>query len=132
RSDVCSSDLCAYVLADMFQAIGPVEDLREMGIAFIPGVNRGGLNGLAIANPPSDEFWKDNEGFGGPWGGLLPDINQAQIAGQLSEAFMYSEAHDIVDGRGPLQRIIDKRHKDTRLRDDGKDDEANALMAEAE
>ena len=116
------------VIKDIFQPFGDVDNLQEFGINFLPGAMRWGLAGLALQNQPTDEFYKGD--LGGIFGGLLPSINRAQVSSQINESFMFLEAHDIVNGKGPFARILEKREEIEKLLAAGKEDEANALLSE--
>jgi len=118
------------VLRDIFQPFGDVDNLQEFGINFLPGVMRWGLAGLALQNQPTDEFYKGE--LTGVFGGMLPSINRAQVASQISEAFMYLEAHDLENGKGPFARILDLREEHRVLIAEGKDEEANELLSSIE
>lgn len=116
-------------MADTFMPFGQVESPHEFATNFIPGGLRWAMAGLALQNQPTDAFWKDSE-LTGIFGGLLPEVNEAQVASQLNEAFMYLEAHDLVNGKGPFTRIQEKEEEIQRLLDQGNTEAANALRAE--
>lgn len=116
-------------LSDSFMPFGEINSPHEFATTFIPSALRWVMAGLALQNQPTDEFWKDSD-LDGIFGGILPEINEAQVASQLNEAFMYLEAHDLVDGKGPFTRIQEKEAQIAELLNQGKDDEANALRVE--
>lgn len=115
-------------MSDTFMPFGEISSPHEFGVNFIPSAFRWALAGLALQNQPTDKFWADND-LEGMFGGILPPINQAQVASQLNEAFMYLEAHDIVEGKGPLTRIQEKEQRLAELPDDAFE-ERNTLRKE--
>lgn len=94
-------------LSDTFMPFGEIQSLWDLPANFMPSSFRWVAAGFALQNEPDDEFWKDSD-FSSVFGGLLPEINEAQMASQLNEAFMYLEAHDLVNGKGPFERIQEK------------------------
>lgn len=116
-------------MADTFMPFGEISSPHEFATNFIPGAFRWVMAGLALQNQPSDGFWKDSD-LKGIFGGILPPVNQAQAASQLNEAFMYLEAHDLVNGKGPFTRIQEKEQRLQVLLNEGNIEEANALKAE--
>ena len=95
-------------IEEIFMPFGKITDVADLPINFLPGVIRWGLMGLGVAQTPTDEFWK-GEFDSGMVGAFLPTVNQNQMAGQTTEAFMYLEAHDRINGKGPWQRIEEKK-----------------------
>ena len=116
------------VVKDIFQPFGDVDNIQELGINYLPGTMRWALAGLALQNQPTDSFF-DGE-LSGVFAGLLPSINRAQLASQISEAFMYVESHERVNGMGPFERITQLREEVETLRAAGKTDDANDLLSE--
>lgn len=115
-------------ISDTFMPFGEISNPHEFAANFVPSTLRWAWAGLALQNQPSDEFWKDSD-LEGVFGGLLPKVNEAQAASQLNEAFMYLEAHDLVNGKGPWTRIQEKEAKLAELPDDAFE-ERNQLRGE--
>lgn len=116
------------VFRDLFIPFGPIDSSQEFAINHLPGTMRWALMGLALQNQPTDEFWKDTEQEG-IFGGMLAPLNEAMVASQLSEQFMFLEAHDLVNSKGPLARILEKEKRFNDLPEDAFE-ERNALRSE--
>lgn len=120
------------VLEDIFFPFGQVDEFDEFGINFLGGGLRWMVNGMALAGQPTDEFWKGDYGEG-LLGGMIPTVNEAQISAQLSEAFMYLEAHDLVkvgdEMLGPFARLQLRYEEYQGFIDAGKHEEADVLLA---
>jgi hypothetical protein len=141
--EVPDTDLWSTVIEDFITPFGTVDDITDLPMNFIPGVLRWGLMSMGIGNTPTDKFYLGE--FDGVMGGFIPDVNQAQMTSQASEAFMYVESHKrYPNGEGRFERILRKteelnellqKAKVTSLSElagSGLEAEANALQAEIE
>lgn len=116
-------------MRDTFMPFGQLDSPHAFAVNFIPGALRWVMAGIALQNQPTDEFWRDSD-LGGIFGGILPEVNQAQAASQLNEAFMYLEAHDLINDKGPFTRIMEKEALVVEALNRGDAATANALQAE--
>ncbi|HLE82131.1 MAG TPA: hypothetical protein VJA25_12665, partial [Dehalococcoidia bacterium] len=127
--EVPNTNLYSNVIEDFIQPFGAIEDPKEFLVSFIPGVLRWGLAGLGIQNQPTDAFYEGD--YQGLFAGMLPAVNLSQMSSQISEAFMYVEAHKrYPDGESRFGRILRKQEELDALLEAGPSSEADSLKAE--
>lgn len=77
----------------------------DLPLAYLPQTVRNLFMGWGLNFVPTDEFWEEGD-FGG-MEAFIPKQMEASVLSQASEQMMYLEAHELVDGKGPLRRIMD-------------------------